>query len=59
MTTDDEREAARAEALRMWPENLHLGQFDGVKIDSERAMLIQRQAFEMGVEWALDRRGAS
>lgn len=46
------REAARSEALRMWPEAVHLGKYDGIVISSDRALLIQRQAFEMGVEWA-------
>lgn len=46
---------AEKEAFRMWPDNVHLGKYDGLTISAERAMLIQRQAFMMGVEWATDK----
>lgn len=65
MTTDDftaeealheawagsaEQRRAEAEALRMFPDALHLGKFDGLMSDAEidRRMLIQRQAYELG-----------
>ena len=54
--TSTARTQAEARALEMWPERLHLGKWDGIKIDAERALLIQRQAFAMGAQWALDER---
>lgn len=46
-----DRDAAEAEAKRMWPEGGHLGAWDGIKISAERAYLIQREAFVMGAKW--------
>lgn len=45
-----EQRRAEAEALRMFPDALHLGKFDGLMSDAEidRRMLIQRQAYELG-----------
>lgn len=43
---------AESEALRMYPDGLHLGKFDGLMSDAEidRRMLIQRQAYLQGRE---------
>ena len=50
--SDEAREAAEAEAERMWPSGpLNLGKWDGIKISAEQSYLVQRQAFVMGAEW--------
>jgi hypothetical protein len=51
------RRAAEDEAVRMWPADLHLGRWDGSlsRQEVERRLLIQRQAFVMGAEWAAHR----
>lgn len=52
-----EQKIAEAEALRMWPETLHLGKYDGLIPQSEvdRRLLIQREAYVMGEQAAFIR----
>lgn len=50
---------AAAEAGRRWPEGSIRGsRWDGITIDGERSLLVQRDAFVAGAKWADDRRGA-
>lgn len=55
----DERTAAEEKADRMWPEGLNMGQWDGIMMDQERALLVQRRAYRMGREdqWIRDHGG--
>lgn len=46
--------AASKRAAEMWPQGLHLGKWDGITISAERALEIQRAAFEMGASWCAD-----
>lgn len=48
----EDRHHAESEAMRMYPDGLHLGKFDGLMSDAEidRRMLIQRQAYIAGRE---------
>lgn len=54
----EDRKIAEAEALRMWPESLHLGKFDGLlsKDEIETRLFIQRRAYVMGEQAAFERR---
>ena len=51
---------AEEEAGRRWPEGSIRGsRWDGITIDGERSLLVQRQAFVAGAKWADDRKDAS
>ncbi len=51
---------AEEEAGRRWPEGSIRGsRWDGVTIDGERSLLVQRAAFVAGAKWADDRKDAS
>ena len=51
---------AEEEAGRRWPEGSIRGsRWDGVTIDGERSLLVQRVAFVAGAKWAHDRKDAS
>lgn len=51
---------AEEEADRRWPEGSIRGsRWDGITIDGERSLLVQRAAFVAGAKWADDRKDAS